>query len=404
MNHYKYQALNEQEIPVLGIIKAKNKHDAEDRLKAMHLNPHHIELKPTFFGMLNASISLGGISAWEKSSLYQKLGTMLQAGVPLLRALDIISQIPNPRVRGIVLSVRDEVSKGRVMSDAAAKHPSMFNQIDISMIKAGEATGNLDKILFRLAEAKEKESSLRKKLQSAMVYPILVIVVIFGVIVVMIKTVVPVISDLYAGANADLPPATKFLINSSRFLEQNIAWIILVLSVVLFLFIVFTKKTTMGALLWGLIKLRTPIFGSIHQNIALTDICSCLSLLITSGVPIVKAVRMTSRVADSRIYRGSFEQVADELEQGIPISNSLEEFPKLYPSILVNMISAGEESGTTDKMLVTLSHFYETEADTKIKSLSAALEPIIIVLLGMAVAFVVLAVMSPIYNLSNIDY
>lgn len=404
MNNYKYEAVNEQQQPVRGVVKAKNKHDAEEHLKNMHLNPHKLELKPSFFAFLNAGITLGGITAWEKSTFYQKLGTMLQAGVPLLRALDIISQIPNPKVRGIVLSVRGEVSRGRVLSDSAAQHPNMFNPIDISMIKAGEATGNLDKILFRLAEAKEKESNLRKKLQSAMVYPIMVVLVIVGVIVIMIRSVIPVIADLYKEAKADLPYTTKVMIAVSNFIQNNYAWIAIVLTIFIILFIIFAKKTTLGALLWGLIKLRTPIFGSIHQNIALTDISSCLALLISSGVPIVKAVKMTSRVADSRIYRRSFDTVADQLEKGVPISASLETFPTLYPSILVNMVSAGEESGTTDQMLVSLAHYYENEADTKIKSLSSALEPIIIVLLGIGVAFVVLAVMSPIYNLSNVDY
>jgi type II secretory pathway component PulF len=361
-----------------------------------------LERKSPVFGKLSEKLSFGTINAWEKSATYRKIATMIRAGVSIVRALQVVSETDNVALKKILAAIARDVESGSGMSIACAKHPALFNSVDASIIASGESTGTLDKVLMRLADEKQKEANLRQKLQSAMVYPVIVVLVIIGVIAVMVKNVVPVLEEIFNESNVELPLATRVLMGFSHFMT-NYWWLIISLLIIFTICFVFYVRTTMvGKYLWSLVKLRFPIFGSIHQDIALAESSNCLSLLISSGVPIIAAVKLASGVTANEIYRSAFQNVALELEKGIPVSASMEVFSKIFPNILFNMVSVGEESGNLDQMLTVLSQYYESEADTKIKNLSSSLEPILIVILGLGVGYVVFAIMLPIYSLSSV--
>lgn len=402
MKIYQYSAIDTVGKTVVGLVRAESMFQANHKIKAQKLTPISVELRTSFFAKFNSLLSFGGISVGEKSATYQKMATMLKAGIPIIRALRVVSQTDNQTLKKSIVNIIKDVEQGKTVSASCAGEKHLFNTIDISLIGSGEATGNIDKVFARMADEKAKESRLRKKLQSALIYPVILVLVIIGVIVIMIKNVVPVLQEVFAESDAHLPRTTQTLVDFTNFINSYWWLIIMILIALIAICLMFFRITLIGKYLWSFIKLRTPIFGSIHKDIALEEICNCLALLISSGVPIIQAVQLTSGVTGNEIYHRAFKKIADELEKGVPVSASLEAYNYIFPSIVSNMVSAGEESGTIDLMLANLAGYYEDNADNKIKSLSSALEPAMVVMLGLAVGYVVMAVMVPIYNMSQI--
>lgn len=402
MSVYHYQALDKKGMAVIGLVKADSRFEAEKKIKASKLELVSIDLKTPLVDRILHRFSFGRVSAWEKSTIYRQVATMIKAGVPLVRALQVVAKTDNPTLQRTLSAIIRDIREGKSFSTACAKHPKFFNPVDLHILESGEATGTLELVLFKMADQKEKEASLRKKIQGALVYPSFVVLVIIGVIILMITQVVPVLQETFAEADAALPISTRILIwLSEAFL--NYWWLIIIfLAAIIILTVFYVRSTFIGKYLWSLFKLRVPIFGKLHRDVSLSQICTTLALLISSGVPIVQSIQLTSGVTGSEIFRKSFDKIGKELEKGVPVSAGLEVFSKIFPSIMINMVSVGEESGTIDQMLITLGHYYEEEADSRVKTLSSALEPILLVILGLGVAFVVFAIMIPIYSLANI--
>ncbi len=401
MGVYHYRALGKDGLTVIGLVKAESRYDAEHKIKAKKLEIVSLESRIPLLDKLAKRLSLGHIGVWEKSASYRQIATMIKAGVPLVRALQVVAQTHNIALQQVMLKIVKDVREGEAFSEACGKHPKIFNRVDVNILAAGEATGTLDKVLWKLADEKEKEAELRKKIQGAMTYPIFVIVVIVGVVAVMITSVVPILEETFAEANVTLPWTTRTLIFISSFLI-NFWWLIIIfIGAIIALGIFYVRATMIGKYLWSLTKLKFPVFGKIHQFATLAQICNTLALLISSGVPIVQAIKLTSGVTGNEIFRKSFLKIGGELERGVPVSATLEIFGKIFPAILVNMVNVGEESGTTDQMLITIARYYEGEVDARVKTLSSSLEPMIIVILALGVAFVVFSIMMPIYSLTQ---
>ncbi|MDO8513910.1 MAG: type II secretion system F family protein [bacterium] len=399
---FHYKALNKDGLMVVGLVQAPSRFHAEEKIKSNGLELIGIKATKGILSKLNKKLNITGINAWDRSSIYRELATMIKAGMPLMRGLRLISKHDNPKIQKIFNNIIKDVEEGKSFSSACAKQPQFFNNIDTHIIESGETTGSFDRVLFKLAESKEKEYLLKEKIKSAMAYPIIVIFIVIAVVFIMMTKIVPVFEDVFEGANQKLPLATRVLIGISNFTVDFWWLMLLFLAALITCSILYVRYTTIGKYLWSLIKIKTPLFGHIHRSVVLAEISNTLSVMISSGVDIVETIKLAGNVANNEIFRRCFNNIALNLEKGVPISASMEAYNLIFPPIVIDMIAVGEESGTTDQMLLTLAHYYEEDADTKVKTLSSSLEPMLIALLGLGVAFVVFAVMMPIVNLSNV--
>ncbi len=402
MRVFKYQALDSNGLVVEGLVRAPSKYEAEEKIKSRKLEVMNVKTSHNFMSKFLKNISFSGISAWDKSTVYRELATMIKAGIPLVRALQSISKTSNNNIQKLFAKVIADLNQGKSFSAACQIQKKFFSEVDVHIIESGEATGSFDRVLLKLADEKEKEYSLRQKVKGAMIYPIIVFVVIIGVVIIMITKIMPVLSEIFTTAGKKPPMATQVLIGLSEFFINYWWLIIILLAVFTTVLTLWTRYTLIGKYILSLVKFKAPVFGKLHQSVSLAEITSTLSILLSSGVDIISAVKLASGVTTNQIYRRCFKNIADNLEKGIPISATMEAYERVFPPIVGNMISVGEESGTMDQMLLTLAHYYEEDADTKVKTLSSSLEPLIIVFLGFGVAFIVFAVMMPIYNLTDI--
>lgn len=403
MSVYKYKATDKKGLKYFGVVRAESTEEAEKKIKLKGLEVVLVEQKNLFFDKIFSHIGLFGYtSAWEKSANLRQIGTMVKAGVPIVRALRVVEKTTNPHLKRIFSQIINDLCEGKNFSTACKKHPKFLTPIDVHIIEAGEATGTLDKALLRLADQKEEEADIKRGVQGAMIYPIIVMLVIIAVIAVMLTRVIPILAETFTASNVPLPLPTLILVEISNFVIS--AWwvIILLLVLIMAVLIIYFRNTLLGNYIWGYVKLKSPIFGNLHETISLSQICSTMSLLSTSGVSIVEAIKLTGGVANNEIYKRTFFKIAGILEKGKSLSSSMEVYNRIFPPIMVNMISAGEESGTMEQMLEVLSNYYMKDAQAKIKTLTSSLEPILIIFLGVAVAFVIFAVMVPIYNLANV--
>jgi len=382
-----------------GFIEAANTDQAAEILRDRNLVPTEIKEKQVspLASLLNTSRRISGK---EISIFTRQLATMVGAGLPLPRALEVLTlQTTNPRFRKILSSSLRDVQSGTSLSSSFEKHEGIFPRVYISLIRAGEASGSLDKILLRLADNQEKQQEFRGKTKGALIYPAIVVAGMIGVFFMMMTFVIPKLTDMYKDLGADLPMPTKVLMSISD-LFVHFWWGIILLAVLgVFAFLRF-RRTDYGQRTVARLILRLPIVGPITTQSQLTELTRTLGLLIGSGVPILTALDVSKGALDNVLFRESIEVAAVSVEKGAPLSAALKNDP-LFPPSVGRMVEIGEETGKMDEVLFKISKFFESEVDQSVKNLSTALEPIIMVLLGLMVGFLILAVILPIYSLAG---
>jgi len=292
-----------------------------------------------------------------------------------------------------------EVEGGGNFADALEKHPKVFDQIYVALIRSGEAAGVLDKILLRLADNLEKNSEFRRRIKGAMVYPIIVVGGMIGVMAIMMIFVIPKLTMVYEEFQADLPISTKILIGVSKF-ASHFWWIVLIiLAGLVFLVRLLAQNLQFKKQLDGL-TFKLPIIGKLRKGMMLTEFTRTLGLLIGSGILIVEAIDVTRKSLGSPNYEEKMEQASKEVEKGLPLATALAR-TEIFPPILPQMIAVGEETGKLDEVLGKVSTYFEQEADAAVKGLTTAIEPIIMIVLGVGVGFLMISIIMPIYNLTN---
>jgi type IV pilus assembly protein PilC len=311
-----------------------------------------------------------------------------------------VAQTENPRFIEILSEVLRDVEGGASLSTALSRHKDVFDEIYISLVKTGEAAGNLDKTLNRLAESLEKDREFKGKIKGALLYPVIVAIAMVGVGALMVVVVIPKISAVYEEANAPLPLPTQMLIGLSGFIRGSGVFLLAGL-LGLFVFARFFKKTKQGEALFGDLSFKVPVFGELNRQVAITSFVRTLGVLIGSGIAILDALRLTAGTLGYNIFRRGLEEAASQVEKGLPLSSVLQA-NKNFPPIVGQMVTVGEETGTLDEILARLSAYFETEAEYQIKNLTTALEPFIIILMGVAVAGLAAAVILPLFNLVNV--
>ncbi len=329
----------------------------------------------------------------------RQLSTMAAAGLPITDALRILELQARPAMSAIVSQVLTDVEGGGSLSQSLEKKPKVFTKTYVALVRAGESAGVLDTILNRLADNMEKQREFVSKVRSAMIYPVIVIIAMAVVSMIMMVYVIPKMTVMYENFNAELPALTKGLISVSRFFARF--WMIMV-AVAIGLVFVFKAwaKTEGGAVKFDKLLFRLPIIGKLRNFIILTEFSRTMGQLVGAGISIIDGLKITAEAAPSPIYRAGLLDAAKQVEKGLPLAVPLAQNPD-FPPILSQMISVGEETGKVDEVLTKVSRYFETESEQRVATLTAAIEPLIMIVLGIGVGVLVIAVVMPIYNLTG---
>ena len=340
------------------------------------------------------------IKADDLVVLSRQLATMVEAGVPLVQALSILGeQSDNASLQRVISVLHADVEGGKSLSEALEKHKKVFSNLFISMVRAGESSGNLEEILDRLATYIEKTSNLQKKVKSALIYPTVVAVMAFVITFAMLTWVIPQFADIFKSLNAPLPTPTRVLISVSDALRHNI---ILVIGGLIggFFIIRYIASTKQGRFWMDSRKLKLPIFGPLLLKVAISKFTRTLSTLIKSGVPILNALEIVGKTAGNTQIERIVDEVRVSIKEGESISGPLGK-KKIFPSMVVRMIAIGEETGELDKMLEKISDFYDVQVDTAVEGLTSLIEPLVIAFLGVVIGSIVIAMFLPILTLTS---
>ncbi len=340
----------------------------------------------------------GRVKLADLSVFCRQFSTMIDAGVSLVRALDVLGeQTQNPRLRRMIIDIQQEVESGQTLSKAMLKYPKTFTNIFIGLIKAGEVGGVLEEALQRLSGFLESDMALRRKVKAALTYPSIVVVVAVGIVVGLCTFIVPKFVELFKDLGVkELPWMTQILVDFSDFLKSK--WYIgIIILVVTFVAVKYFGTTRIGRRVIDRIKLKVPVFGKLHHKIALARFSRTLGTLLVSGVPILQALETVAGTVGNGIIADAVMQARARIREGDRINDPLEK-SRMFPPMVVHMISIGEESGALDNMLAKIAEFYEQEVDATLQSLTAAIEPVLIVFLGVCVGFIVIAMFMPLIS------
>ena len=395
-----YKAVDSKGKSVDGMIDARSVNEVAAYLRSKELTPIKIIKKEkNNFGNLIPFIG-GKIKSKDMVNFTRQLSSMLTSGLTLLRSLEIYkNQVGNHTLIEVIDGIIKDVQEGSSFSQAIAKYPKIFSPIYIALIEASEESGLLDKAFIRLADTLEKQEKLKGTLKSALTYPAIVIVMMTLVSIVMLIFVIPQISSLYESLNVALPLPTLILIGVSNFFVSF--WIVPLMFLII-AGIAYKRwhKTEEGRLVVDSILLKVPIFGNLLKKTILAEFARTFGLLLGSGTLVVEALSKVSDVAGNIHYRNAIVDVARRVEKGITIGDAISLY-SLFPPNLVELIKIGEQTGKLDETLVKASEYFENEVDQTVRTLSTALEPVILVILGIGVAFLVISILTPIYQITS---
>jgi len=398
MPTFKYEAKNYEGNTVTGDVEAATEKHAVAALKNRGLVVTNITEVKEQFSLDYWLRRFQGVSSSDKAVMTRQLATMIKAGLPLASSLEILSrQTRNPTLQEVIKEALQDVEGGSSLSNSFAKYPKIFSPIFINLIRAGEASGSLDRVMERLANNMESSNEFKGKLRGAMIYPAIVFVFMIAVMVLMIVMVIPQLTSMYDDVGADLPMATQVLIWLSDFFI-NRWWAVLAILVGLVLGWRYFASTTFGKYRIAEIQTKLPVIGRLLVVSDITEFTRTLSLLVSSGLPILDSLEIVKGSVSNLLLRDAISQAAKEVERGAPLSTPLAR-SKEFPEIVAQMVGVGEETGKLDEVLDNLSYFFKTEADQRVKNLTTALEPIIMVFLGVMVAALIISIVTPMYQL-----
>lgn len=337
----------------------------------------------------------------ELVMMTRNLGSMLVAGLTVSRALSVIQrQSTNPRLQGIMQRIIERINQGEQFNDTLREFPGTFSDLYVAMIKAGEESGKLAESLQTLATQMERSSNLKKKIKGAMIYPAIVVIVMVIIAILMMIFVVPQLTAVFKGMDKELPATTQVLITTSDFLVNNtlIALAALIAGVGGFIYFL---RTDLGKRVSSFTIVRLPVIGTIAKEVNSARTARTLSSLLDSGVDVLQSINITEEVVQNVYYKRILREASERVEKGTALSETFVEHTNLYPVLVGEMIMVGEETGQISGMLGELAKFYETEVERKTKDLSTIIEPILMVVIGGGVGFFALALIAPIYSISD---
>ena len=394
---FTYEGVNRGGGKVKGEIFALNDTLAKNELRRQGINPLKVKKKPKPL--------FGGASKIEPADIAifaRQMATMMSAGVPLVQSMEIIGQgSDKPALQKMILGIKTEIEGGVPLAEALSKQPLYFDPLFINLVNAGEQSGALETMLDKLATYKEKVEALKAKVKKALFYPIAVLVVAFVVTVILLVFVVPQFEELFQSFGADLPALTQMVIGLSEFM-QSWWWVIaggIAGSVYLFLRIKKTSPKLQVA--WDRLALKAPVVGEITTKSAIARFSRTLETMSAAGVPLVEAMDSVAGATGNIIYHDASLKIKDEVSQGTQMQTAMRN-TGLFPNMVIQMVSIGEEAGSLDAMLAKVADFYETEVDNAVDALTSLLEPIIMAVLGVLVGGLIIAMYLPIFKLGSV--
>jgi type IV pilus assembly protein PilC len=329
----------------------------------------------------------------------RQFSTMINAGLPLVQALEILSnQVENKAFGRIIAQIKTDVESGLTYADSLKKHPKVFSELYANMVAAGEAGGILDTILNRLATYIEKAMKLKKKVKGAMVYPAVITTVAVLVIIIIMVFVVPTFSKMFAQLGGTLPLPTRMVIGLSKFIAGTGGLVCLISIIAAVVFIIQFKRTEKGKSLIDLILLKLPIFGTLLNKVAVAKFTRTLGTLVSSGVPILDGLEITAKTSGNKVVERAIMNVRKEVVGGKTFAEPIKK-AKVFPPMVTHMIAVGESTGALDAMLGKIADFYDDEVDAAVSNLTAMMEPLLMIFLGTTVGFIVVAMYLPIFKL-----
>ena len=386
---------------VKGVLDLHDKSEALESIKNNGLVPLSVtEVKETVLKEIYKNV-FSKIGIKQITTFTRQLSTMMTSGLSLTDSLSLLkNQMDKRTLMSEVLEYTlNNVRGGKSLADGLRKYKKYFGEAYVASVEAGEEAGVLEEVMSKLADNLEKQSEFQGKVKGAMIYPVIVVIGMIAVVIIMMIFVIPKLLGLFTDFGAELPGSTKALMAMSGFFTKY--WFIVLFLVV---GIVFTlrigKKNPNFRLKLDTYKLKIPIMGELNKKSLLADTIRTLSMLLSAGIPLVDALRIVSNVAGNTLYLNSYLQIAERVQKGFSIANSFEETGN-FPVIVNQMVATGEATGKLDEILMRVSDYFSTEAEQSVKSLTSAIEPIIMIMLGLGVAFLVIAVMMPIYNLTS---
>ena len=343
----------------------------------------------------------GKIALADQVVFTRQLATMIDAGIAIVQSLQALGdQTPNKVMRDVVRDITTRVESGESFSEALSRHPKAFNRLYVAMVSAGEKGGLLAEILSRLATYLENSERLRKKVKTALMYPSVVTLVAITITIFLLVRVIPTFKDIYTGFGAELPGPTQFLIGISDVVKHYFIVLIVVLGAAVWSWLSYIK-TKPGREFWDRQRIKLPIFGAIAHKICLARFTRTLSSLVRSGVPILEVLQIVSQTVGNVVMEKAIKTASTDIERGEGISAALAKHP-IFPTMVVRMLSAGEQTGNIDTMLERVANFLDEEIDTTLSGLMSLIEPLLIVFLGVVVGGMVICMFLPIFNLANI--
>jgi type IV pilus assembly protein PilC len=396
METYAFKAIDVAGIPSRGEVEAESKQAVTDQLKARGLIVLDIDSKRAS-KELNLEF-LQRVKLRDLAVLTRQLATMITSGVTILRALYVLEgQTEAKLLHETLTKVRKDVEAGLALSDAIERHPKVFSPLYVAMIRSGETGGMLEDSLQRISDQLEKEDALRRQVRAAMVYPAVVISFALIVMLALVAFIVPVFAKVFKETGGQLPSLTKFTVGMSDLLTHRWYLLILIVAGIVFGFVKW-KKSSWGRPQWDTFKLRVPMkIGDTVQKIALARWSRTFSALVSSGVPILQAIDIVGKTAGNAVVERSMAQVTESVKRGGTIAAPLKN-ASVFPAMVVDMISVGEETGALDTMLTKVADFYEEEVAAAVKAITSILEPVMIIGVGAIVGFVVISMYLPLFK------
>src|SRR5919112_1951526 len=398
MATYAFKALDLGGAPSKGQMEGSDKQAVAAQLRARGLIVLDIEEQtPASAGDLLARFKK--IKADDLVIATRQLSTMVQSGMSLLRALYVIEeQTESDKLKEVWINVRKDVEAGVALSEALQRHPEAFNELYVAMVQAGETGGILDQTLVRVADQLEKDAALRRQIKAAMVYPSLIGGFALIVLVALVAFLVPVFEKIFVDFGGELPAITKFTVWLSHMMTGRWYVMIAVVAAVVWVFR-FWKNSDRGRIQWDRLKLKFPMkIGDIVQKVALARFSRTFSGLIAAGVPMLEAIDITGKTSGNKVIEMAMDDVRESVKRGGSLTQPMTQVPEAFPVMVTQMIGVGEETGALETMMTKVADFYEEQVDAAVKALTSILEPVMIVVVGAIVGFIVIAMYLPMFK------
>ncbi len=397
MRKFRYRAKTPEGKLVKGLVEANTSKGAVTVLRSKNLIVIELtELGKSFLS--SALVVFQRVKTDDVVNFTRQLATMIGAGLPLTEALSSLQAQAKPVFAKVLSEVLNDVRGGSSLHDSLSKHSKVFSSIYLALVKSGEAAGLLDEVLKKLADNLEKERNFTSRVKSAMIYPVIVVSAMIIVGFLMMVLVIPKLLEMYKEMGADLPLPTQILISLTSFLS-SFWWLFVFGGAAFFWGFLLWKKTPQGKRSIDAFWFKIPLIGKLKEKVILTSLTRTLSMLIATGVSIIEALEIVASASGNVIFEEAIRKSAKEVEKGAPLADCFGRY-EFFPPIVSQMVAVGEETGKLDEVLKRVSIHFEEESDIAIKGLTSAIEPIMIVLLGIGVGFLVIAIILPIYNLT----